>query len=164
MIGKAMRKICSVASLKRCTLIFLNQTRMKIGVMYGNPETTPGGNALKFFASQRLSCGRREHIKSGEEAVGNHVLVKVVKNKTAPPFQEANLSIIWGRGVDRGIDLLEAAMSTGLATKSGSWYSYGEQKLGQGMNTSALALTSDPELQARVYAETRKAMGLHAEK
>lgn len=158
LMSRALRKLASIANKKRCTLIFLNQIRMKIGVMYGNPETTPGGNALKFYASQRLQCGRRAHIKSGEEAVGNHVSVKVVKNKVAPPFQEADLSIIWGRGVDRASDLLEAAVGTGAVTKAGAWYSVGERKLAQGANTAALRLTEDAELYASVYAATRTAL------
>lgn len=164
LMSRALRKLASIANKKRCTLIFLNQIRMKIGVMYGNPETTPGGNALKFYSSQRLQCGRRAHIKSGEEAVGNHINVKVVKNKVAVPFQEADLSIVWGKGVDRYADLLEAAVATGVVTKAGAWYSVGERKLAQGANTAALRLAEDAELHAQVYADTRRLMlgGRHA--
>ncbi len=160
LMSKAMRKLCAVASQKKCTLLFLNQIRMKIGVLYGNPEVTTGGNALKYYASQRMQCGRREHVKEGELSIGNKILIKVVKNKVAPPFQEAGLTIRWGHGIDRAADLLEAAEAAGVVLKSGAWYSYGGTRLGQGFNTAAKALITSKELRVKVYAETRKALGM----
>lgn len=160
LMSRALRKLCGEASRKRCTLLFLNQIRMKIGVMYGNPETTPGGNALKFYSSVRLQCGRRAHLKEGEEAVGNKISVKVVKNKTAPPFKEAELSIIWGTGIDRAGDLLEAAVNTGVVTKAGAHYSYDGTRLAQGFNSAAQKLIGDKALRSAVYAKTRAALGL----
>lgn len=160
MMSKALRKLCSVLSSKRCTAIFINQLRMKIGVMYGNPETTPGGQALKYYASQRLDVRRREHIKEGEDAVGNKIAVKVVKNKVAPPFQEADLTIRWGVGVDRAADLLDAAVAAGVVEKAGSWFSFGDTKLAQGANSAAAKLGGEPELWESVHAATRAKLGI----
>jgi recombination protein RecA len=160
MMSKALRKLCSVLNRKRCTAIFINQLRMKIGVMYGNPEVTPGGNALKYYASQRLDVRRREHVKEGDDAIGNKVEVKVVKNKVAPPFQAAGLTIRWGVGVDRPADLLDAAVASGVVDKAGSWYSFGDVKLAQGTNSAAAKLGMDPELWAAVNAATREKLGL----
>ena len=160
MMSKALRKLCSVLNSKRCTAIFINQLRMKIGVMYGNPETTPGGNALKFYASQRLDVRRREHVKEGEDAVGNKIAVKVVKNKIAPPFQEAGLTIRWGAGVDRFADLLDASVAAGVVDKSGSWFSFGDVKLAQGANSAAAKLAGDSALADEVDRATRAKLGI----
>lgn len=159
MMSKALRKLCSVLSKNRCTAIFINQLRMKIGVMYGNPETTPGGQALKYYASQRLDVRRREHVKEDENAVGNKIAVKVVKNKVAPPFQEASLTVRWGHGVDRADDLLCAAVAAGVIDKAGSWFSFGDTKLAQGANSAAARL-AEPDLWAVVDTATRTKLGL----
>lgn len=160
MMSKALRKLCSVLNQKRCTAIFINQLRMKIGVMYGNPETTPGGNALKYYASQRLDVRRREHVKEGDDAIGNKIAVKVVKNKVAPPFQEAGLTIRWGLGVDRAADLLDAAVAAGVVDKSGSWYSFGGEKLAQGTNSAAAKLAGDDALSGEIDGATRAKLGM----
>jgi recombination protein RecA len=160
MMSKALRKLCSVANQKRCTLLFLNQIRMKIGVMYGNPETTPGGNALKFFASQRLDVRRREHVKEGDKAVANRVAIKVVKNKVAPPFGEAALTIRWGHGIDKAADVLEVAVELGTVVKAGNWYKWGEQNIGQGLQNTAVALAAAPELLVEIERSTREKAGI----
>jgi recombination protein RecA len=160
MMSKGLRKLCAILNTKRCTCLFINQLRMKIGVMYGNPETTPGGNALKFYASQRLDVRRREHVKEGEDAVGNKIAVKVVKNKIAPPFQEASLTIRWGTGVDRVADLLDAAVGSGVVEKAGSWYSFGETKLAQGANSTVAKIAAEPALCDAIEKATREKLKL----
>ncbi len=153
LMSQALRKLTAVLSKSNTAAIFINQVRQKVGVMYGNPETTPGGLALKFFASLRLDVRRSgQPIKVGNEAVGIRVRVKVVKNKLAPPFREAELEIYFGRGLDPVMDLLNVGVSAGVIEKAGSWLSYGEHRLGQGKEKAAEYLKERPELMEEIRA------------
>jgi recombination protein RecA len=139
-----------VISRTRTTVIFINQLRQKIGVVYGNPETTTGGNALKFYCSVRLDIRRKKAIKRGEETIGSEVRVKVVKNKLAPPFREAEFEILYGTGVNKLGELVDTAEKLGLVEKSGTWYSYGGEKLGQGRDKVLAHLDEHPQLQQQL--------------
>jgi recombination protein RecA len=139
-----------VIARTRTVVIFINQLRMKIGVVYGNPETTTGGNALKFYCSVRLDIRRKKAIKRGEETIGSEVRVKVVKNKLAPPFREAEFEILYGTGVNKLGELVDTAEKLGLVEKSGTWYSYGGEKLGQGRDKVLAHLDEHPQLQAQL--------------
>jgi recombination protein RecA len=150
LMSQALRKLTGVLSKSHATLIFINQIREKIGVMYGNPETTPGGRALKFYASVRLEVRRKGDVKVGGEKVGNRVRVKVTKNKVAPPFKEAEIDIVFGRGIDKMGDLVGIASDVGVVAKSGSWFSYGETRLGQGKEKAAEFLVERPALAVEV--------------
>jgi len=147
LMSQALRKLTSVAARAGCTVVFINQLRMKIGVTFGSPETTTGGNALKFYSSVRIDIRRIGAVKHGEETVGNRTRVKVVKNKLAPPFREAEFDILYGSGINRAGDLLDQAVAAGAADKSGSWYSFGDERLGQGRDQVCAALRARPELQ-----------------
>jgi len=136
LMSQALRKLSGAVSKSKTTVIFINQIRMKIGVMFGNPETTSGGNALKFYSSVRLDIRRKQQIKEGENAIGNQVKVKVVKNKVAPPFKIAEFDIMYGTGISREGDLLDLALRYGLVTKSGAWFAYKGQKIGQGRESA----------------------------
>ncbi|HXB06456.1 MAG TPA: hypothetical protein VNW04_05055, partial [Puia sp.] len=136
--------------------IFINQLREKIGVMFGNPETTTGGNALKFYASVRLDIRRMAQIKDGEEAVGNRVKVKVVKNKVAPPFRAAEFDIVFGEGISKMGEIVDMGVELGIVQKSGSWFSYGTDKLGQGRDTVKQLLHDNPELAAEIETKIRE--------
>jgi recombination protein RecA len=149
-MSQALRKLTGVMSKSRTMVIFINQIREKIGVMYGNPETTPGGRALKFYASVRIEVRRKGDVKVGGEKVGNRVRVKVTKNKVAPPFKEAEIEIVFGRGIDKLGDLVGIASDVGVVQKSGSWFSFGEVRLGQGKEKAAEFLGERPELAAEV--------------
>jgi recombination protein RecA len=140
--------------------VFINQIRMKIGVMFGNPETTTGGNALKFYASQRLDIRRIGAIKEGTGAIGNRTRVKVVKNKLAPPFREAEFDIIYGQGISFEGDVLDLAAEKGLVEKSGSWFSYGSERIGQGRENAKQFLRDNPDVRDRLEAEVRAAYAL----
>ena len=142
-------------SRSRCTVIFINQVRMKIGVMYGNPETTTGGNALKFYASVRLDIRRIGSVKRGEEVVGSETRVKVVKNKVAPPFRQAEFEILYGEGSSREGELIELGVNHNLVEKSGAWYSYNGERIGQGKDNTRLYLKEHPEIAAAIDAQLR---------
>ncbi len=156
LMSQALRKLTGTLSKSKTILIFINQIRMKIGVMFGNPETTTGGNALKFYSSMRLEVRRIETIEKGEdEAIGNKVRVKVVKNKVAPPFRRVELEIMFGKGISASGSLVDAAVKCGIADKKGAWYTYGEEKLGQGRENVKANLEQNPDLAAELEAKVR---------
>jgi recombination protein RecA len=146
LMSQALRKLTGVMAKSGTTVVFINQVREKIGVLYGNPETTPGGRALKFYASVRLEVRRKGDVKVGAERTGSRVRVKVTKNKVAPPFREAEVDIVFGRGIDRLGDLVQVASDVDVVQKSGSWYSFGEVRLGQGKEKAVELLVTRPEL------------------
>lgn len=146
LMSQALRKLTSAISKTNTTCIFINQLREKIGVMFGNPETTTGGNALKFYASVRLDIRRATQLKDGEEVIGNQTRVKVVKNKVAPPFRKAEFDILFGEGISRAGEIIDLGAELGIIKKSGSWYSYNDTKLGQGRDASKQVIQDNPEL------------------
>jgi len=158
LMSKALRKLTGTISKTGCCCIFINQIRMKIGVMFGNPETTTGGNALKFYSSIRLDIRRIGQIKDGESVVGNRTRVKVVKNKVAPPFRTAEFDIMYGQGISRTGELIDLAVDANVIRKSGSWFSYGETKLAQGRDAVKQLLNDNPELAEEIEAKTMEAM------
>jgi recombination protein RecA len=149
-MSQALRKLTGQISRTRTTVIFINQLRQKIGVVYGNPETTTGGNALKFYCSVRLDIRRKKAIKRGDETIGSEVKVKVVKNKLAPPFREAEFEILYGTGVNKLGELVDTAEKLGVVEKSGTWYSYEGEKLGQGRDKVMAHLDEHPRLQEQM--------------
>jgi len=146
LMSKAMRKIAGVLNKSLCTVIFINQLREKVGIVYGNPETTSGGRALKFYATVRVDIRRGEAIKSGDEIIGNSVTVKIVKNKVAPPFKIAKIDLIYGEGFSKTGEVLDLGTEVGLIKKMGSWYEYKGQRMGQGRETAKIYLKSNPEI------------------
>lgn len=144
LMSQALRKLTAVISKSNCIVIFINQLREKVGVMFGNPETTTGGRALKFYSSVRLDVRRTESLKQGGEIVGNHVRVKVVKNKIAPPFREAEFDIMFGQGISREGDVLDLAVNAGIVNKSGAWYAYEGDKIGQGRENAKTYIHENP--------------------
>src|SRR5215216_1118463 len=160
LMSQALRKLTAVVARSNTCLIFINQIREKIGVMFGNPETTTGGRALKFYSSIRLEIRRTSAIKDGESVVGNRTKVKVVKNKVAPPFKEAEFDIMYGWGISREGDLLDLAVENKIVDKSGAWFSFQGERLGQGRENVKTMLKNDPAIQARIEVEVRKALGL----
>jgi len=156
LMSQALRKLTATISKTNTICIFINQLREKIGVMFGNPETTTGGNALKFYASVRLDIRRMAQIKDGEEAVGNRVKVKVVKNKVAPPFRSAEFDIVFGEGVSKMGEIIDMGVELGIVQKSGSWFSYGADKLGQGRDTVKQLLHDNPELASEIENKIRE--------
>ncbi len=155
LMSQALRKLTGAVSKSKTVLIFINQIRMKIGVMFGNPETTPGGNALKFYCSVRMDIRRSEQIKDGEVPIGNRVRVKIVKNKVAPPFRTAEFDLMFDSGISREGDLIELGVKAGLIEKSGAWFQYGEQKLGQGREAAKAFLKADIKLAAEIEKKIR---------
>ena len=156
LLSQALRKLAGTINKTNCVVIFINQLRMKIGVMYGNPETTTGGNALKFYASVRLDVRRIEQIKEGGNVIGNKTRVKVVKNKVAPPFKEAIFDIMYGQGISKWGELIDLAVQMDIIQKSGSWFSMGEDRIGQGKDSVKAYLQERPELAEQVEAEVRE--------
>ena len=160
LMSQALRKLTAVISRSNCIVIFINQLREKLGVMFGNPETTTGGRALKFYASIRLDVRRTETLKQGGEMVGNHTRVKVVKNKVAPPFKEAEFDIMFGKGIVKEGDLIDIASNLGIIAKSGAWYAYEGEKIGQGRENAKMFLTTHPEIADEVELKIRQHYGL----
>lgn len=158
LMSQALRKLTSIISKTGCCCIFINQLREKIGVMFGNPETTTGGNALKFYASVRIDIRRISQIKEGDNVVGNRVKVKIVKNKVAPPFKTAEFDLIYGQGVSRTGEIIDMATDMNIVKKSGSWFSYGETKLGQGREAVKQLLLDNPELSEELEQAIRTAL------
>ncbi|HIE08601.1 MAG TPA: recombinase RecA [Armatimonadetes bacterium] len=159
LMSKALRKLAGSISKSRAVAIFVNQVREKIGVMFGSPETTPGGRALKFWSSVRLEVKRAENIKRGGEVTGFRVKVKVVKNKVAPPFREAQFDILFGKGIWRAADVLDTAEALGIVKRTGTWYHYGEMRLGQGRDTAISYLEEHPEAMEEIERKVREAVG-----
>jgi len=155
LMSQALRKLTAVISKSNCIVIFINQLREKVGVMFGNPETTTGGRALKFYSSVRLDVRRTESLKQGGEIVGNHVRVKVVKNKIAPPFREAEFDIMFGQGISREGDVLDLAVNAGIVNKSGAWYAYEGDKIGQGRENAKTYIHENPAFFDMLEAKVR---------
>jgi recombination protein RecA len=160
LMSQALRKLTGSISKSKTTVIFINQLRMKIGVFFGNPETTTGGNALKFYSSQRLDIRKMTSLKTGQEVTGFRTKVKVVKNKLAPPFREAEFDIIFGEGISREGDILDLAAEHGIIEKSGAWYSYKGDRIGQGRDNSRIYLKDNPDILKQIENEVRTKMGL----
>ena len=158
LISKAMRKLTGVVSKSNCLLIFINQLRMKIGVVYGNPEVTTGGNALKYYASVRLDVRRTETLKAGGSPIGSHTRVRVVKNKVAPPFKEAEFDIMYGEGISHLSEVLDLAVEAGIVQKSGAWFSYKEERIGQGRDNAKEYLKNNPAAAEEIEAAVREWM------
>ena len=163
MMSQAMRKLAGSIAKSQCVAIFINQLREKVGVMFGNPETTTGGRALKFYSSVRMDVRRTETLKQGGEMVGNHVRVKIVKNKIAPPFKEAEFDIMFGKGISREGDILDLATKIDLVNKSGAWYAYNGEKIGQGRENAKSYLTAHPEIMEEIEEKVRAHYGIGAE-
>ena len=158
LMSQALRKLTATISKTNCTVIFINQIRMKIGVMFGNPETTTGGNALKFYSSVRLDIRRIGAIKNGEDIIGNRTRVKVVKNKVAPPFRKVEFDIMFGAGISRSGEVLDKAVDLDIIKKAGSWFSYGDTKLGQGRDAVKQMIADNPELSVEIESKIKSAL------
>jgi recombination protein RecA len=162
LMSQALRKLAGVISKSRTTSIFINQLREKVGIMFGNPETTPGGRALKFYASVRLDVRRTDTIKQGDNMIGNRTRVKVVKNKVAPPFKSAEFDILYGKGISKEGDILDVGVEAGIITKAGSWYSYGDQRIGQGRENARGFLVENSDTTKEIIQKIRDKYGLHS--
>ncbi|BBA68695.1 MULTISPECIES: recombinase RecA [Geobacter] len=160
LMSQALRKLTGIISKSNCCVIFINQIRMKIGVMFGNPETTTGGNALKFYASVRLDIRKIASLKQGQDVIGSRTKVKVVKNKVAPPFKEVEFDIYYGEGISREGDILDLAVEKGIVDKSGAWFSYGGDRIGQGRENSRLFLKERPELVDEIEGKVYDVAGI----
>ena len=163
LMSQALRKLTAVISKSNCIVIFINQLREKVGVMFGNPETTTGGRALKFYSSIRLDVRRIEALKLGGEIVGNRTRIKVVKNKIAPPFKEAEFDIMFGQGISREGDILDLAANEGIIIKSGAWYAYNDAKIGQGRENAKVFLKENQEILAEIEEQVRERHNLQAD-
>jgi recombination protein RecA len=164
LMSQALRKLTASINRSNTMVIFINQIRMKIGVMYGSPETTTGGHALKFYASVRLDIRRIGAIKERDEVVGNQTRVKVVKNKLAPPFKQVEFDIMYGEGVSKSGELIDLGVKAGVVEKSGAWFSYDSQRIGQGRENAKLFLRENPDIAAKIEIAIRQNAGLIAEK
>ena len=164
LMSQALRKLTASISRSNCMVIFINQIRMKIGVMYGSPETTTGGNALKFYASVRLDIRRISTLKERDEATGNQVRVKVVKNKVAPPFKQVEFDIMFGEGISKVGELIDLGVKAGMVEKSGAWFSFDSQRLGQGRENAKSFLKANPDMAAKIEATIRQNSGLVADR
>jgi recombination protein RecA len=160
LMSQALRKLTAIISKSKTAVIFINQIRMKIGVMFGNPETTTGGNALKFYSTIRLDIRKIATIKSNQEVIGSRTRVRVVKNKVAPPFREAEFDIIYGKGISHSGELLDLAVDAGIVEKSGSWFSYGTDRLGQGREKACQFLEDNPELYNEILDQVKEKLGM----
>jgi recombination protein RecA len=160
LMSQALRKLTATIKKTNCMVIFINQIRMKIGVMFGSPETTTGGNALKFYASVRLDIRRTGSIKKGEEVIGSETKVKVVKNKVSPPFKTAEFDILYGEGISREGEIIDMGVNARVLEKSGAWYAYNGEKIGQGKDNAREFLRENPELAVEVENKVRAAMGI----
>jgi len=160
LMSQALRKLTGIISKSNCCVIFINQIRMKIGVMFGNPETTTGGNALKFYASVRMDIRKIATLKQGNDVIGSRTRVKVVKNKVAPPFKEFEFDILYGEGISKEGDLLDLAVDKGIVDKSGAWYSYGKDRIGQGRDNTRIFLKEKPEMCAEIREKLLALLGL----
>jgi recombination protein RecA len=154
-MSQAMRKLSGVISKSQCVVVFINQIREKVGVMYGNPETTPGGRALKFFASVRIDVRKTDQLKEGNDIYGNHVKCKIVKNKVAPPFRVAEFDILYGKGISRSGEVLDFAINLDIIKKSGSWFSYNGERIGQGKENVRKLVEANPELMQEIEDKVR---------
>jgi len=161
LMSQALRKLTGAISKSHATVIFINQIRMKLGVMFGNPETTTGGNALKFYSSVRLDIRRIESIKEGQDVIGSRVRVKVVKNKTAPPFKQAEFDIMFAEGISKVGELVDLGVDRKIVEKAGAWYSYNNERLGQGREAVKSFLKSNPDIADEIENRIREAAGLH---
>jgi len=164
LMSQALRKLTGAIARSKTSVIFINQLREKIGVMFGNPETTTGGKALKFYASVRLDIRRIGPVKEKEDVIGSHVRVKVVKNKVAPPFKQAEFDIMYAEGISHASLVLDIAAEAGIIDKSGAWYSYNGQKIGQGRENSKLYLKDNPTLMAEVEVKVKSVLGVVADR
>jgi len=162
LMSQALRKLTGIVAKSRTCLIFINQIREKIGVMFGNPETTTGGRALKFYSSVRIDIRRIGAIKDGDQVIGSRTKVKIVKNKTAAPFREAEFDIVYGEGISREGDLIDLAVNLNLVEKSGAWFSYKTDRIGQGRENAKQFLKENPDIRDKLEGEVRKGLGLTA--
>src|SRR5699024_3214102 len=160
LMSQALRKLTANIKRANCTVIFINKIRMKIGVMFGSPETTTGGNALKFYSSVRLDIRRIGSIKKGDEIVGNETRVKVVKNKVSPPFKQAEFDILYGSGISRYGEIIDLGVQAGIVDKAGSWFSYGDTRIGQGRDNVREYLKDNPDMAAEIEARVREHFGV----
>ena len=163
LMSQALRKLTAVISKSNCTVVFINQLREKVGIMFGNPETTTGGRALKFYSSVRMDVRRIEAIKQNGENIGNRTRVKVVKNKIAPPFKEAEFDIMFGKGISSTGDILDLAANVDIVNKSGAWYQYDGEKIGQGRENAKLYLENNPQIKDEIEAKVRAHYGLQSD-
>ena len=164
LMSQALRKLSGIINKTNTIAIFINQLREKVGVLFGNPETTPGGRALKFYSTIRLDVRRGEQIKNGDNVIGNKTNVKVVKNKVAPPFKTASLEIMYGEGVSREAEIIDLASEIGIIDKSGAWYSYKGEKIGQGKENAKAFLKNNPDIKEEIEEKVRESHGIAKKK